>query len=151
MEPEKAHRSDEQHERIIAIVGDAAEQIDFLDRLQRFCDHLNEALGLPCLVTGIGPFQWEEHYLHGPGERRYHVALRQTQPSFKETYSLIGIGKDVGSEWMSHPLEDLVAHVRRIPDHKEFYLGLSELKAADHESGNYQLLNDYAVWFASNR
>jgi hypothetical protein len=47
--------------------------------------------------------------------------------------------------------EDIAAQVRRKSDGKEFYLGLSELEAVDSRSPNYQLLDDYVVWFVNYR
>jgi hypothetical protein len=47
--------------------------------------------------------------------------------------------------------EDIAAHVRRISDGKKFVLGLAELEATDKKSPNFQLLDDYAVWFVNNR
>ena len=46
---------------------------------------------------------------------------------------------------------DLAGQVRRKSDGKEFYLGLAEIKAVDEKSLNYQLLDDYSVWFVNNR
>ena len=47
--------------------------------------------------------------------------------------------------------EDITGLVRRTSDGKEFYLGLAEIKAINEKSVNYQLLDDYAVWFVNNR
>jgi hypothetical protein len=47
--------------------------------------------------------------------------------------------------------EDIGADVRRISDGKKFLLGISELKATNKKSKNYQLLDDYSVWFVNNR
>jgi len=47
--------------------------------------------------------------------------------------------------------EDIAAHVRRTTDGKEFHLGLAELKAVDKRSANYQVLDDYAVFFTNYR
>ena len=44
---------------------------------------------------------------------------------------------------------DLKAHVRRKTDGKKFILGLSELKATNEHSYDYQLLHDYAVWLVN--
>jgi hypothetical protein len=55
------------------------------------------------------------------------------------------------SEWMMFGGEDIAAHVRRKSDGKEFGLGLAELEAVNKKSRNYQLLDDYAVWFVNNR
>jgi len=151
MQPPEKYRSEEQYKRIIAIVGGDADHLDFLDRVQRFHQYLVSKLQLPGLVTGIGPFAWEQRYLNTRNERRYHAASRQTQPSFKDTFALLDVGKGVGAEWMMYPLEDLVAHVRRSPDRREFYLGLSELRTLEDASPNYQPLDDYAVWFMNER
>jgi hypothetical protein len=63
---------------------------------------------------------------------------------------LVAIEQEVYSEWMMF-CEDLAGRVRRKSDGKEFYLGLAEIKAVDKKSVNYQLLDDYAVWFVNNR
>ena len=47
--------------------------------------------------------------------------------------------------------EDIVAHVRRNGDGKEFDLGLAELRVTSKKSLNFQLLDDYAVWLCNNR
>ena len=47
--------------------------------------------------------------------------------------------------------EDIVAHVRRKSDGKEFDLGLAELQVTDKKSRNFQLIDDYAVWLVNNR
>jgi hypothetical protein len=41
--------------------------------------------------------------------------------------------------------------MKRVSDKKKFTLPLAELKAADKRSKNYQLLDDYSVWFVNNR
>jgi hypothetical protein len=47
--------------------------------------------------------------------------------------------------------EDIVAHVRRKSDGKEFDLGLAELQVTDKKSSNFQPIDDYAVWLVNNR
>jgi len=47
--------------------------------------------------------------------------------------------------------EDSTALVRRKSDGRQFRIGLAEVKATDRKSQNYQLLDDYAVWFVNNR
>jgi len=63
----------------------------------------------------------------------------------------MAVERDVVSEWMLFGGEDIAARVRRKSDGKEFYLGLAELKAIDKRSPNYQLLDDYAVFFTNYR
>ncbi|MDM8559376.1 hypothetical protein [Candidatus Parabeggiatoa sp. HSG14] len=116
-----------------------------------FYNHLVNSLQLPCDVTGIEDFKWEEYYVAGQGNSKEYKKLRKEQPSYKDKYELLAIKNDVESEWMLFYDEDLTGHVRRKGDGKEFYLGLSELKVIGKKSANYQLLDDYAVWFVNNR
>ncbi len=121
------------------------------DYLEKFLDHLESSLRLPCDVTGIEDFRWEEYYVIGPGDPEEYDRLRKNRPSYQDTFELLEIEEDVYSEWMMYQGEDLAGFVRRKSDGKEFYLGLAEIKAVDKKSRNYQLLDDYAVWFVNNR
>jgi hypothetical protein len=143
-------QQDAQDARIAAIVGDD-EESTFDQGIDKFYDHLKRSLRLPCDVTGIEDFRWEEFYVFGPGDPKEHDRLRQTRPSYLDTFELLAIENDVGSEWMMFHDEDLAGHVRRKSDGKEFDLGLAEIKAVNKESRNYQLLHDFAVWFVNSR
>lgn len=140
---------DEQDARIEEIIG--IDEADFEDGVDKFLCHLKSSLQLPCDVTGIEDFDWEEFYLLGPGDSKEYKQLRKDQPSYQDTFELLAIEKDVYSEWMMFHDEDLAAHVRRKSDGKEFVLGLAEIEAVDKKSLNYQLLDDYSVWFVNNR
>ena len=141
---------DAQDARIEEIIGNEREAT-FDDCLSKFFDHLESSLQLPCDVTGIEDFRWEEFYVLGPGDFKEHERLRRNQPSYEDTFELVAIENDVISEWMLFHSDDVTGHVRRKTDGKEFYLGLAEIEAVDKESRNHQLLNDYAVWFVNNR
>ena len=143
-------RMDAQDARIAAVVGDDDES-NFGDCVDKFCEFLKKSLQLPCDVTGIEDFRWEECYVIGPGDPKEHERLRQTQPSFQDTFELLAIEQDVFSEWMMFYDEDIAGHVRRKSDGKEFHLGLAELEAVDTKSRNYQLLYDFSVWFVNGR
>ena len=143
-------RMDAQDARISAIVGDD-DASTFDEGVDKFYHHLKRSLQLPCDVTGIEDFRWEEYWVIGPGDPKEHERLRQTQPSYRDTFELLAIEKDVCSEWMMFHGEDIAGHVRRKSDGKEFHLGLAEIKAVDKKSKNYQLLHDFAVWFVNNR
>ena len=143
-------KQDEQDARIDAILG-GTQEMSLEDARNKFYDHLRGTLELPCVVTGIEDFNWEEFYVLGPGSRKEYERLRKTQPSYQDKYELLGIEKDVLSEWMLFQEDDLGAHVRRQSDGREFYLGLAELKAVDKKSKNYRLLDDYGVWLVNNR
>ena len=77
--------------------------------------------------------------------------IEASQPSYRDRYELLRIEREVDSEWMLFRGEDIAAHVRRKSDDTTFCLGLSELKAVGRRSRNYQLLDDYTVWFVNNR
>lgn len=143
--------SEEQDRRIALALGEDIQNVEFFDGIDRFLEYLKKSMRFPVQVTGIEDFQWEEFFVLGPGRRKDYTVLRQTQPSYQDTYMLLGIEKANGSEWMMHPLEDLTAYVRRDSDGREFYLGLSELEAVDAESKEGKLLNDYSVWFVNSR
>ena len=140
---------DSQDLRIQKILG--GEEVSVCNEATEiYFNHLKKTLELPCKVTGVEDFKWEEFYLFGPGKQKKHDELRKKQPSCQDTYVLIDIEKDVYSEWMIYEGEDLAAKVKRIPDNKEFWLGLCEIKGTDKNSNNYQLLRDYSVWFVNN-
>lgn len=139
-----------QDARIAEIVGEE-EESSFGDGVDKFYCHLQKSLQLPCDVTGIEDFRWEEYYVIGPGDPKEYERLRQTRPSYRDTFELLAIEKDVCSEWMMFHDEDLAGHVRRKSDGKEFLLGLAELKVVPKKSSNSQLLHDYAVWFVNSR
>lgn len=140
---------DAQDARIIAIIGDG-EDATFEECRDKYYTHLTHSLQLPCDVTGIEDFRWEEYYVIGPGDRKKHQELRKNQPSYEDIFELLSIETDAYSEWMMFRGEDVAGRVRRKSDGKEFYLGLAEIQAVNKKSKNYQLLNDYAVWFANN-
>lgn len=141
---------DAQDARIKAIVGDDVET-SFDRYVDKFYEHLRASLQLPCDVSGIEDFRWEEYYVLGPGNSKEYERLRKDRPSYRDTFELFSIEREVNSEWMLYHGEDLAAHVRRKSDGKQFYLGLAEIKAVDEESVNYQLLDDYSVWFVNSR
>lgn len=142
---------DEQFDaRIEGILGDALD-LTSADCVERFYGHLRKALQLPCEVTGIEDFDWEEFYVFGPGDPEEYEKLRRDKPSYRDVFLLLDIEQGIISEWMLFPGEDLAAQVRRQSDGREFCLGLAELKAIDKRSDNYQLLDDYAVWLVNNR
>ena len=141
---------DAQDKRIAAILGEN-EDLDFDEAVKVFYEYPKSHLLLPCIVTGIEDFRWEEVYVFGPGDKEEYDHLKKTQPSYTDQYELLGIDYEAESGWMLFWGEDIGADIRRISDGKKFLLGLSELKATDKNSKNYQLLDDYSVWFVNSR
>ena len=142
--------NDNQDKRIIDILGDI-EQLDFDETIDIFYEYLKTNLSLPCEVTGIEDFRWEEFYVFGPSNKKEYEQLKKTQPSYTDSYELFEIIRNAESLWAMCHEEDIGACVRRISDDKKFLLGLSELEATDKRSKNHQLLDDYSVWFVNNR
>jgi hypothetical protein len=143
-------KSTAQIKRIEAIIG-SDDDSTFEDGIATYFLVLSEALQIPCVVTGIEDFNWEEYYILGPGRQAEYRGRKKTQPSFQDTFQLLAIEAEYYSEWMLNPGEDIAAHVRRISDSKKFTLGLSELKTQKTDSPNHQLLDDYAVYFYNYR
>ena len=85
------------------------------------------------------------------GSRQEYEKLKKTQPSHRDRYDLLDISLDAESEWMMYYDEDVGAIVQRKSDGQEFCLGLSEIEATDKKSRNYELLDDYSVWFVNSR
>lgn len=141
---------DAQDARIEAIIGDY-EETSFEEGNDKFFEHLQASLKIPCDVTGIEDFRWEERYVIGPGDPQEYAELRKERPSYQDKFELLAIEQGVVSEWMMFYDEDIAAHVRRKSDGKEFYLGLAEIKPVGKKSANRRLMNDYAVWFVNNR
>ena len=146
----KMGKRDEQDERIAAIVGDE-EDSTFEECASKFFEHLKTHLQLPCEVTGVEDFRWEEPYVIGGWDRDEYERLRKTQPSYEDIYELRDIEQGIISEWMLFHGEDIAAHVRRISDGKEFILGLSELKSTIKKSPNHQLIEDFGCWLVNSR
>jgi hypothetical protein len=140
---------DEQMKRWEAILGDTAEGTQE-EALEAFFEHLKANLQLPCDVTGTEDFRWEEPYVLGGWSQTEYKRLKKTQPAYSDKYELLALERGWRSEWMMFD-EDIVAHVKRKSDGKEFDLGLAELKAIDKKSPNFQLIDDYAVWLVNNR
>ncbi len=141
---------DAQWNRIEAIVG-SNETRTLEDQLATFYEHLLRSLELPCEVTGIEDFRWEERYVLGGASRAEYERLRKERPSYQDHFELLAIEKGVFSQWMLFDGEDIGAHVKRKTDGKEFWLGLAELKAVGRKSRNAQLLHDFAVFFVNSR
>jgi hypothetical protein len=100
---------------------------------------------LPCQLTGIEDFAWEEYYVIGPGSQEEHERLHQTRPSYMDTYDLLNFDDDYDEDY------GLLVNVRRLSDKKKFALTLSDLKATDKTSKNHELLDDYVTWFVNWR
>ena len=120
---------DNQEKRIETIIGANEDVESFEEARNRFFQYLCQNLQLPCDVTGIEDFKWEEPYVFGIWDQDEYKELKKDQHSYEDTFQLLAIHKDIYSEWMLFGGDDLTAEVRRKSDKKKFYLGLAELEA----------------------
>ena len=109
--------------------------------VKKYLQYLEENIEFPCIVTGIEDFHWEEKYVFGYGSKKEYERLKKSKPSYKDVFELIRFEKDVG--------EQILVKVKRQSDNKEFVIALDWLEATDRKSRNYQLLDDYAVWYVN--
>ena len=136
---------DKQDQRLANLFGTQdVPEVD-TETLERYLDHLKQHLALPCQLTGIEDFDWEEYYVIGPGSKAEHARLRKPRPSYMDTYDLLSFEDDVD------PDDGMMVHVRRVSDKKTFLLPLANLEATQKKLRNDQLLDDYAVWFVNWR
>ena len=134
---------DEQDKRIEQILGKFDMEVSE-ESSSKYMDFLNRSIELPCQLTGIEDFPWEEYYVFGPGNKKEYEKLKQQQPSYTDIFNLISFENDLDEN------NGILVKVERLSDSKEFILSLADLKSTDDGSKNYQLLNDYSVWFVNN-
>jgi retron-type reverse transcriptase len=88
-------------------------------------------------------FDWEEFYIFGPGDDNEYKELKKSRPSYHDTFNMIRVDNYYDDDY------GLFAKVTRISDKKRFQIPLADLKAIDEKSNNYQILDDYSVWFVN--
>ena len=139
------NKFEKQEKRIIAILG--TEEVDVTRKtLSTYLKYMKNHVEIPCQLTGIEDFEWEEPYVFGFRSKKEYEELKKTQPSYKDKFNLIKFVDEIDDYY-----DGIFIHVQRISDKKEFVLPLADLKSTDRKSKNYQLLDDYSVWFVNNR
>ncbi len=134
---------DEQDKRIEQILDQFDMDVSEESSL-KYMDYLKRNIELPCQLSGIEDFPWEEYYVFGPGSRKEYEKLKKQQPSYTDVFSLISFENDLDGN------NGILVKVERLSDKKKFSLPLADIKSTDVESKNYQLLDDYSVWFVNN-
>jgi hypothetical protein len=107
----------------------------------KYLDYIKQNIQLPCHVTGIEEFEWEEEYTMGSGSKKEYARLKKTQPSYTDRFTINRLEDLVIQE------EGIFVEVQRVGDRQKFMLPLFELESVDVISRNNQLLDDYVVWF----
>jgi hypothetical protein len=136
---------DEQERRIARIFGEDEVPEVNNKTLRTYLAYLEKNLEFPCYLTGIEDFSWEERYVFGYGSKTQYKELKKTKPSYTDTFELLGFDDEVGEGY------GILASVKRVSDKRKFALPLADLKTTDERSKNYQLLDDYSVWFVNYR
>ena len=139
-----ASKWNEMKKRIMAILGKENQDDLFRsdENLQVYLEYLKNHVEHPCLVTGMEDFPWEEKYVFGYGDEEEYEKLKKTNPSYKDTFTLL--------EFERIPeVERIFATVERVTDKKQFSLPLEDLEAKSKKSPNYQLLEDYSSWYVN--
>ncbi|MBW2449100.1 MAG: hypothetical protein JRE92_01565 [Deltaproteobacteria bacterium] len=140
---------DTQEERIALILADGdvdneEKQEKSTGTIAKYLHYLKENIELPCIVTGIEDFPWEEKYVFGYGNKKEYEKLKKENPSYKDKFEILDFIEDE-----DYNDEQIFVSVKRLSDQKEFILELDYLKAVDKKSKNYQLLDDYSVWYVN--
>ena len=138
---------DDQMKRIQNILGVKNEEEMTVDgdNLKKYYKYLNTNIDFSVSVTGVEDFHWEEYYVFGPGDQGEYKKLKKTHPSYTDKYKIIDLDDELDWE------EGILVNVKRISDNKKFTLPLADLESEDDNSTNYQILDDYSVWFVNYR
>jgi hypothetical protein len=135
----------EQQKRIMAVFQGRTEDTGRGRKtLQCFKQHLEDRLVPPVTVTGVEDFSREEFYVLRPGDKGEYEVLKKMRPSYTDVFRLLRIEKEHDDFF------GLFGRVVRLSDKKRFTIPLEQLKAAERESPEYELLNDYSVWFVNS-
>jgi len=136
---------EKQEQRIIAILK--TKKLDVTRKtLSNYLKYLKNHVEVPCQLTGIEDFEWEEVYVFGFGSKKEYKELKKTRPSYRDKFNLIKFVDEIDDYY-----DGIFVHVQRVSDERKFVLPLADLKSTDRKSKNYQLLDDYSVWFVNNR
>jgi len=102
-----------------------------------YTSYLEENIILPCALTGIESFSWEDFYVLGPGDKKQYEKLKKTRPSYRDIYKFMSFDDMIDDD------DGLLVKINSISDNNKFVLPLLDLKTTDKESPNYVLISDY--------
>ena len=109
--------------------------------LKKYLKYLKQNMTIPCLVTGIEEFEWEEYYTIGPGSKKEYQKLKKKQPSYTDKFNLLKLDNQLDVE------DGILAVLERNKDNLKFTLPLADLEAVVEDSVNAELLEHYTMWF----
>ena len=135
---------DKQDKRIAAILNEDEPPEVTCETLRKYLTHLRVNIVLPCSFTGIEDFDWEERYVIGGGDKKEYEKLKKTRPSYTDVFLLLSFSDDVDEMY------GIFVKVKRASDKKQFTLPLADLEVIDTHSSNFQLVDDFSVWFVND-
>ena len=103
--------------------------------------YLKQNLAIPCLVTGVEEFEWEEYYTVGPGSQKEYQKLKKTQPSYTDEFNILKLDNKLDVR------DGILAVLERTTDNLKFTLPLAELEGVVEDSVDAKLLQYYGIWF----
>lgn len=133
-----------QESRIELIFKDFLSNDRDSETLEFYKKFLNKHLDFPIKLTGIEIFDWEEYYILVPGSLEEYELKKKTMPSYEDIFIVKKPLDFIDEEY------GIIADVTRKKDRRKFAIALFELKAIEKNTKNYQLLDDYSVWFVNN-
>ena len=114
-----------------------------IENLVNYLEYLKKNLKIPCQVTAIEEFEWEEEYTMGSGSKKEYAKLKKTQPSYTDNFTINQLDDFVVREY------GIFTKVQRVSDSQKFILPLAQLQCVDVISPNHRLLYDYSLWYIS--
>ena len=136
--------SEEQHQHIVQIL-DSEDLSVCKENLERFYVYLSEYLKYPCTLTGMEDFSWEEPYVLGIFDAEEYEQLKRKRASYTDHFQLVRM-EDIIDDMLG-----ILVKVKRTSDKKVFVLPLWDLKTADRNDNNHQLIDDYSWWMTNYR
>jgi hypothetical protein len=133
---------DESDERARCVLGKDWKSVSDKS-LAKYHEHLKNKITYPCMVTGIEEFEWETLYSMTSRRQKEYKELKKINPCASDKYHLLSL-----EDWEVD--DGIIAKVKRVKDQKEFSLPLADLETLTSDSVNYQLLDDYSVWFMNS-
>ncbi len=134
----------DEEKRVAEIIGDKSLTIDD-ENLEEYLKYLKRKIDFTGLITGREDFPWEERYVFGYGSKSEYEELKESNPSYTDTFLLLDVVYEENSD------DGLIGKIKRIKDNKIFQMTLDYLEAKDKKSVNKQLLDDYAFWYVNYR
>ena len=114
-----------------------------LENSIKYLEYIKQNIQLPCFVTGVEEFEWEEEYTMGSGSKKEYAKLKKTQPSHTDRFTINRLDDLFIEE------DRIFVEVTRLSDRQKFILPLADLESVDVISHNQQLLDDYYLWFVN--